>query len=411
MRFFLALSFLATTLSATTFFDPPNPTSATPVIAHVTIPPTLCLPVHADVTRNGSTIAIALSFPTCPLSPPGIVPFDFPVSLGVLPPGVYDVVANGDLDRGTLVVRDAAPPFEAVPNVVLTSGGQIHIRSAAGFNQPLTVAIDGHLVTAATAVTPTDILVTAPPHAAGAVDVTAVVPSGTLTVTAALDYFESGVPPDLAFFEPVVFPALVTGPGAFGSQWTTDVAMRTDNSVSMPVTPAFFGPVPPFASFYMRGANVPAGMVLYVPRQLAPRVFFDVLVRDLSRQSEALGTEIPVVREKDLYDRPFDILLVPTDPKYRTALRVFRTDGGASAHLRVFITQLQPLVDTELFLASGPQGYSSLVIPDLVQRFPELAGKAPLRIEINSETGRRVTSALVSVTNNETQHVTVLAPH
>jgi len=206
-------------------------------------------------------------------------------------------------------------------------------------------------------------------------------------------------------------PALVTGPGAFGSQWNSDVAMRSDNRVSMPMTPAFFGSVPPFASFNVKGANVPAGMIIYIPRQLAPRVFFDVLARDLSRQSEALGTEIPVVREKDLYDRPFDILLVPTDPKYRTALRVFRTDGGATAHLRVFITQLQPLVDTELMLAPGPEGYSSIVIPDLVERFPLLAGKAPLRIEIDSETGRRVTSALVSVANNETQHVTVIAPH
>ena len=144
---------------------------------------------------------------------------------------------------------------------------------------------------------------------------------------------------------------------------------------------------------------------------LVPWVLHGLTALQRSRLQATLGTEIPVVREKDLYDRPFDILLVPTDPKYRTALRVFRTDGGATAHLRVFLTQLQPLVDTELMLAPGPQGYSSIVIPDLVERFPLLAGRGPLRIEIDSETGRRVTSALVSVTNNETQHVTVIAPH
>ncbi len=140
MRFFLALSFLASTLSATTFFDPPNPTSATPAIAHVTVPPTLCPPTRADVARIGSTIAISLTFPHCPLSPPSIVPFDVAVSLGVLPPGVYDVVTNGNLDQGKLVVRDAAPPFDVEPNVVPTAGGQLHVRSAAGFNQPLTVS-------------------------------------------------------------------------------------------------------------------------------------------------------------------------------------------------------------------------------------------------------------------------------
>jgi len=87
MRLFVALSFLASTLSATTFFDPPNPTSATPVVAHVTIPPSLCPPSSADVARNGANIAITLHFPPCPLTPPGFVPFDFAVSLGVLPAG------------------------------------------------------------------------------------------------------------------------------------------------------------------------------------------------------------------------------------------------------------------------------------------------------------------------------------
>src|SRR2546430_4585085 len=127
MRLFLALSFLATTLSATTFFDPPNPTSATPVTAHVTIPPTLCTPTGSFVTRNGSTISIMLVFPQCPLSPPGVVPFHAAVNLGVLPAGVYDVVANGGLDRGKLLGRGAAPPFQGVPNGGPTNRGGMHL--------------------------------------------------------------------------------------------------------------------------------------------------------------------------------------------------------------------------------------------------------------------------------------------
>src|SRR2546423_14314008 len=109
MLFSRPLSSLAPPSPATTSFDPPNPTSATPVTAHVTIPPTLCTPTGSFVTRNGSTISITLTFPQCPLSPPGVVPFHAAVNLGVLPAGVYDVVANGGLHRGTLVGRDAAP--------------------------------------------------------------------------------------------------------------------------------------------------------------------------------------------------------------------------------------------------------------------------------------------------------------
>ena len=428
MRLFLVLSLVASTLSATTHFDPPNPTSATPVIAHVTLPPSFCPPDHADVIRNGSTISISVAFPPCPLlPPPSGIPLDYAVKLGTLPAGVYDVVTNGNLDRGTLIVRDAAPLFDVVPNVLPTSGGEIHLRSSApmiscavGPSPPVcqtfAVRIAGQTAPSSL-ISGSDIAVTAPAHAAGAVDVTLDRGNGATidTATAALDYYDPSQTPDLAFFEPVVFPALVTGAGAFGSQWNTDVALRANippQNLAVPIVPnAFFDSVPVPSTVTITGANVPSGMVLWVARQFAPQLSFDVLARDLSRQAEALGTEIPVVREKDLYDRPLQILLVPTDAKYRVALRVFRTDGGATAHLRIFLSQLQPLVDTELLLTAGPFGYSSTAIPDLVQRFPELAGAGPLRIDIDGETGRRVTSALVSVTNNVTQHVTVIAPH
>jgi hypothetical protein len=431
VRFFLALSFLATTLSATTFFDPPNPTSATPVTAHVTIPPTLCTPIGAAVVRNGSTISITLSFPQCPLAPPGVVPFHFAVSLGVLPAGVYDVVANGGLDLGTLVVRDAAPPFEVVPNVVPTIGGEVHLRSndplytcVVALCPPIGVKIDGQTVSVVSA-TQNDIVVNATAHAAGAVDVAVELNALAKTATAALDYFEFDKTPDPAFFEPVVFPALVTGAGAFGSQWTTDASMRNDNDLPLPVTSTLFNvacfPVcdarpPAHGAVTFRG-NAPAGIVFYAARQFAPRLFFDVLARDLSRQSEALGTEIPVAREANLYDRPFSILLVPTDAKYRTTLRVFRTDGAGGVNFRIFSmngddANASPLVGGQLALsaasASTPMLTSTAI--DLATRFPELAGKGPLRIEIGQPSSRAMW-ALVSVTNNETQHVTVIAPH
>ncbi len=427
MRLFLVLSLVAPTLSAATVFDPPNPTSATPVIAHVDVPATFCPPTPAGVARNGSTISITLDFRPCPiLAPPSGTPLDVPVSLGTLPAGIYDVVANGTSEHGTLVVRDAAPPFEVVPNVVPTSGGEIHLRSRTTLVVCLVgpspvicptfaVRIGGEKVTAWVQ-TNYEVVAIVPAHAAGVVDVTLERVSGTLTATAALDVYVPDQIPDLAFFEPVVFPALLTGPGAFGSQWTTDVALQTNfdtvPGLALPILPAFFDSVPAVGSVTVTGANVPPGMVVYVARQFAPRAFFNVLARDLSKQSEAFGTEIPVVREKDLYDRPFDILQVPTDPKFRVALRIFRIDGGQTARLRIFAAAaVQPLVDAEVQLTPGPFGYSSLNMPDLVQSIPQLAGKGPLRIEVDGESGRRAISALVSVTNNATQHVTVIAPH
>ena len=253
MRLFLALSFLASTLSATTFFNPPNPTSATPVVAHVTLPLEIaCPPTSASVTRNDAAISIQLTFPVCPLLRAGSVPIDAPVSLGVLPAGVYDVVTNGTLDRGTLVVRDAAPPFDVVPNVVPTSGGEIHLRSsqtlvscAVGPSpiicESFSVRVAGQPVQA-TLVNNNDITLTVPPHAAGAVDVTLDRGNGAVvaTATAALDYFEFDKVPDAAFFEPVILPALVSGAGAFGSQWSTDASLFNGNDAPLPVTSTLF---------------------------------------------------------------------------------------------------------------------------------------------------------------------------
>jgi len=427
MRLFLALSLLATTLSATNvWFDPPNPTSVTPVVAHVTL--TGCPPTKVTAERHGAIISITLDQPQCLVA----TPFDAVADLGVLPAGVYDVVVSPPtilllLAEGTLVVRDAAPPFEVVPNVVLTSGGEIHLRSSSPLFvclplpeppcETFSVTIGGQPATTVVRSTPTDIVVVAPPHAAGAVDVTLNRPSAISTATAALDYFDFNKTPDLAFFEPVVFPAWVTGAGAFGSQWRTDVAMRNENDFPLPVTSPLFvndcfpecGTTRPLAhsTLTILGANAPAGVVFWAARQFAPRLFFDVLARDLSKQSEALGTEIPVAREHDLYDRPFSILLVPAETKYRTALRLFRIDGGDSVHVRISPNGGDDaLVDADVALTNG-----SAAIADIVAQYPQLAGKGPLRITVDGKTSQRVTYAIVSVTNNETQHVTVLAPH
>lgn len=436
MRLFLALSLLATTLSAMTFFDPPNPTSATPVVAHVMLPPGSCLPT-SNVVRNGATISIQLTFPPCTLLPGGKVPVDDPVSLGTLPAGVYDVVAvigSTVLDRGTLVVRDAAPPFDVVPNVVPLNGGEVHLVNAQGLVscatgpspiicQTYAVRVAGQTLPA-TLVSTGDIKITVPPHAAGPVDVTLDRGNGAdvVTATAALDYFAFDTVPDAAFFEPVILPALVSGPGAFGSQWSTDAALFNGNDAPLPLTSSVFSvlcfPVcdtrpPAQTTVTIHNNNAPNGLVFYAARQFAPKLFFDILARDLSRQSEALGTEIPVAREKDLYDRPLSILLVPADPKYRVALRVFRTDGTAAVNVNIYSMADNKRIAGDQLAMSAPTSnplFTSLVMGDLAARFPDIAGKGPLRIEVGSASPRAAW-ALVSVTNNETQHVTVLAPH
>jgi hypothetical protein len=270
-----------------------------------------------------------------------------------------------------------------------------------------------------------EIVITVPPKSPGplfdpgAVDVSIVHGDGSMTTAiAALDYYDPSWAKtaltnslDEAFFEPVVFPTLVSGAGAFGSQWRTDVAIRNDNDLPLPSVSSLFGNVAARSTLTLSGASAPGGAVAYVSRQFTQRLSFNAFVRDFSREVQGYGTEMPVLREKDLFGRPFSILMVPTDAKYRTALRILRTDGYNTVALRVYADGSEPLVDTNVQLRSHELSYASLVIDDLVRTFPQLAGKSPLRVVIDPSSTFAGTWAFVSVTNNETQNVTIISPH
>src|ERR1700736_2381943 len=93
-------------------FDPPNPTSRTPVMAHVLGTILIgCSTPSAKATRYGSVISVTLEQSAC--IPQGVdivlTGFDLPVDLGVLPSGVYEVVASGNplVAEGRLAVQDA----------------------------------------------------------------------------------------------------------------------------------------------------------------------------------------------------------------------------------------------------------------------------------------------------------------
>jgi IPT/TIG domain-containing protein len=409
-------------------FDPPNPTSETPVVAHVIGEFATCAPKSASVTRNGSLISIKIDPPNCPLTTDlVIVGFDLPVKLGTLSAGVYQVVATvGNLlaGDGTLIVQDANPPFSVTPNVTAFAGDQVTIAGkdvavcATGPSPIVCGAVVkfGDVEATLVSVVPDQVVVRAPQHSAGAVDVTV---SGKRSA-ASFYYLPNDRPPDAAFYEPVLFPVAFSGPGAYGSVWQTEIYLRNDNSFSL--TQSRSSPFNACRLFecefrlgpnttWTTGLNTSIGFLDYIPRQAAPNVHFGILVRDLSRQAEALGTEIPVIREKDLFDHAFELLNVPGDPRFRVAVRIY--DVASASLVRMTIS---PLSGEEILVATMPQlsatapGYFQ--ISDLVAKYPQLAGKGPLRIKIEplSVGGPRTLWAFASITNNETQHVTTISP-
>ena len=224
---------------------------------------------------------------------------------------------------------------------------------------------------------------------------------------------------DPAFFEQVLMPVSINGPGAFGTQWSTNFVLYKANDSALPrPIPVVCDPAPcfvppPRSLFSLDFLNAPEGLSLSIPRQAAKRVTFGLLARDLSRQQDALGTELPVVRETDLRDGVFSLMNVPVDPRFRVSLRLYGIDDvrgvvlrirpmdGPSNDIAVQIVNLRP--------ASYGGGAATFgYVGDLLTQFPQIAGKGPLHLEVDA-IGARVWG-FISVTNNQTQHVTVISP-
>ncbi|MEA2490763.1 MAG: hypothetical protein QOH21_2555, partial [Acidobacteriota bacterium] len=234
----------------------------------------------------------------------------------------------------------------------------------------------------------------------------------------------SAVPPSLV--ERLLIPVLWAGPGALGSRWTTDVWLRNENPYRINTTdltiggcPVLISPCPifplePGELFRLSGEydSYPNGRQFFLSRGAADHLATTALVRDLSRQSEALGAELPIVREKDMHDEPFSLVHVPVGGNFRTALRVYGTRGG-TIRLRIFAVSALGgevlVVDGEWNLppSNNEQLPPALTFGDVLAAWPQLRGAEALRIEIS---GSDSLWAFASVTNNTTQHVTNIRP-
>jgi hypothetical protein len=441
--FLLALLFpLAAFAQSSITFDPPDPTSRTPVYAHIRSTTSRCAPASTHVTRNGNIISVTLiSNPDAcqPFVVPGVFIVDTTVDLGVLPAGIYDVVASPDallvaVGEGTLTVRDDKPPFEVSPNAISVTE-TIRIAGDALTTctpecDPVTVRF-GNQTANVLSVTANEVHVSSPALEPGTYDVTVSHGGVSRTATAAFRverYSEKN--PDRAFYERILFPVFLGGPGSFGAQWRTDASLH--NGAGFPWAPSsgsmFLVGCFPICDFRPQAnadvtitssdGSTPAGIVEWAPRQAAALADFGLIVRNLSISTTDLGSEVPVVREKDLFARPFSLLNVPTSPQSRITLRIFDVEGTRRINLRIYAVRRnrnsELLVGQPFTLTAQTSllGGGMSVFNDLLAVFPNLANQGPLRIEIAPESPSDVRSlwGFVSVTNNETQHVTVISP-
>jgi hypothetical protein len=253
----------------------------------------------------------------------------------------------------------------------------------------------------------------------------------------------------------VLVPIFISAPipGAFGSVWTTELTARNDSDRGVEVGPLTGCAIPegcgtfrpPHSTFRIGMSSLPnpnAGVFLRVDDPDA--ITFQLRVQDLSRQSETWGTSIPVVRERDVHTTPLRLIDIPVGSGFRSALRVYHFDPiqdlpQAAVRVRIYdmcgVGQFDhdcptaPLAEAILVLKkesqieNNPNFPNFSMIGDLRAAFPQLGNVEPIdipavnyhrpaavRLEIEPLTPNLRFWAFVSVTNNETQHVTVITP-
>jgi hypothetical protein len=260
----------------------------------------------------------------------------------------------------------------------------------------------------------TQIIARTPAHATGLTDVTVHARSGlTTTLRGGFHFGREG-------FRRVLVPIAFSGevPGAHGSRWVTELNGRVFYPGQLEVTRTPFSTPRSLVEGPFRFTNLPAGnnrgAFVYVPE--GDFLALNLRVRDVSREAENFGTEIPLVTSEETSTvNAFDLLDIPVGPKYRQTLRMYNFEGRRATQFGVRILARdgrENLVFThyempEEGLEEFPQfpGYIEVNLADLLPA----AYTGRVDVSVSHTLGGRVW-AMVSVTNNDTQMVTMVTP-
>lgn len=229
-------------------------------------------------------------------------------------------------------------------------------------------------------------------------------------------------------------------PGAFGSRWVTEFSVVNDSDEPVyiygwdQVCPVLCAtePAPPHVTFYPAlafWATGVQGIYVQIPRESVTSVSMHLRIRDLSRPAISWGAEVPVVHESRAR-RVIRLLDVPTNSLYRQHLRIYDLAPSEGAQALVRVYGVKPETTNPIFGGSpGPdillyETHVEFALPfggwgtDGHPGFAELSlmglydaqdfTRVRIQVEAGSDSSR--IWAFISLTNNETQQVSVVSP-
>jgi hypothetical protein len=243
-------------------------------------------------------------------------------------------------------------------------------------------------------------------------------------------------------YETILLPSFTYQelPGAFGSRWRIDQGIYNGNDVDLEAPVDFMNFEHNCPTLCTTGPNIAAlrvspipamepftrspNWLIHVRKPLDTALRFSLRVRDVSRQEENWGTELPVVHEREFTPR-VQLFDIPLQPRFRQTLRVYALPQGTTCctdvTIRFYSIDLNSNTNTllhemtaKLILPPASAGSPEFPAqPETVElsflgNIPQLAGTDRVRIEIDG--GTRPIWAYATITNNETQAVTVVSP-
>ena len=222
-------------------------------------------------------------------------------------------------------------------------------------------------------------------------------------------------------------------PGANGSLWKAELTGLIDSAQGLRHVPEGCGgredpcsPPPRKRAFDMRQEDfvVTQGLAqfVYVDKAHAPQFQVSTRVYDSARAEETAGAFVPSPRDEDFSAEGFGLIGIPVAGPFRSMLRIYDYDahGGAEVLVELYGDDAQtPFASNVYALDAGPQQFTLTTAqlpgaPAVAQvDLTPLAGAAAyerVRVSVRPVTPGLRLWGFVSITNNETHHVTVLTP-
>lgn len=244
-----------------------------------------------------------------------------------------------------------------------------------------------------------EIVVVAPPHAAGPVDLVVTFPPfpvnlAPLTLKNAFTYED----PDDTTVR-LLLPVAAGTQGILNTSWQTDILAH--NETPSPVVIAGTT-IPPLATQKLSLSPASTGMFLQIPRSVFEGVTITTHVHDTTHDAESLGVDVPSVPETQ-FRRTVVLTGVPNDARYRVLLRAYGYPGVYAFLVNVRDDSTGELLSTQTspVLVSSDLQYLQMPISA-----PQTAHT--LRVAV---TGGAPIWAFLTLTNNTTESVTTITPN